>query len=43
MIVLGSVYFRKLIETCDLGYLESYAELVRPLLSAATPSRPSPR
>lgn len=36
MIVLGSVYFRKLLEVCDFAYLESYAELVRPILSAAT-------
>lgn len=36
MIILGSVYFRKLLEVCDFPYLESYAELVRPILSAAT-------
>jgi hypothetical protein len=36
MIVLGSVYFRKLLEACDLGSLEAYAEAVRPILSKAT-------
>jgi hypothetical protein len=36
MMVLGSVYFRKLLEVCDFAYLESYAELVRPVLSAAS-------
>lgn len=35
MIVLGAVYFRKLLEACDLSYLQSYAELVRPVLSEA--------
>lgn len=36
MIVLGAVYFRKLLEVCDFEYLESYAELVRPVLSEVT-------
>lgn len=36
MIVLGSVYFQKLLEVCDLGYLQSYAELVGPILSEGT-------
>lgn len=36
MIVLGSVYFRKLLEVCGLGCVESYVEAVRPILSEAT-------
>lgn len=34
--ILGSVYFRKLLAVCDLAALESYTELVRPILSEAT-------
>lgn len=33
--IIGSVYFGKLLEVCDFAYLESYTELVRLVLSAA--------
>lgn len=36
MIILGSVYFRKLIAVCDLASLQSYSDLVRPVLSETT-------
>jgi hypothetical protein len=36
MLILGSVYFGKLLEVCNLSSLESYAAELRPILTEAT-------